>query len=85
MALESQHGLRRLIRPSSSAWPLLVTGAMNISSDPGCYRAMDQDIALGSSPNQMTSWLWVKTKSHSDQLGPDSGTALKHPMTTDRL
>lgn len=32
-----------------SAQPLLVTGTTDIKSDLGCHRAIDQDVALGSS------------------------------------
>ena len=34
-------------RPLASAWSLMVSGAMDINSDPGYGRAMDPDIAAG--------------------------------------
>lgn len=49
MALRHQHGLRWLYRPQASAWPSVVTEAMDINLDPSCYRATNLDIAIGSS------------------------------------
>ncbi|ERE81248.1 kelch-like protein 2 [Cricetulus griseus] len=36
--------------PLASALPLIVSGAMDINTDPGCGRAMDPDMNTGSSP-----------------------------------
>lgn len=49
MALRHQHGLRWLARSWTSPRPSVVTGAwISVNSDPGCCRALDSDMVLGS-------------------------------------
>lgn len=49
MTLRHQHGLRCQLRLRLSVQLLVVTGTMDINIDPSCCRAMDPDLALGSS------------------------------------
>lgn len=46
LTLRHQHGPRCQSRPLASARPLVVTGALDISSNSGCSRATYPDIAL---------------------------------------
>lgn len=62
----------------ASAQPLMATGNVNISADPGCGRATDLDTAKATVWACMMPWLWVAFVSHSGQYGPSSGIALRH-------
>ena len=44
MTLGHQHGLKWLSRPWASAQSSVVTGAMDINSDPDWFRVMDRDM-----------------------------------------
>ncbi|KAL6038663.1 hypothetical protein STEG23_001648 [Scotinomys teguina] len=46
MALRYQHGLMYRPRPRISAQPLMITGEMDINTDPSCSMATDPDMAL---------------------------------------
>lgn len=48
-------------RPWASAWPSVVTGAMDTHKDPGCGRAMDLDMALDSIPGPEVIILFLTT------------------------
>lgn len=48
-------------RPRASAWPSVVTGAMDTHKDPGCGRAMDLDMALDSIPGLEVISLFLTT------------------------
>lgn len=38
-----------MIRPGAATQPLIATGATDVNSDPGCPRAVDPGLVLGSS------------------------------------
>lgn len=48
-------------RPWASAWPSVVTGAMDTHKDPDCGRAMDLDMALDSIPGPEVIILFLTT------------------------
>ena len=74
--LGHQHGLRWRTRRQSSSQPSLVTGALDINSDPGCYRAMDQDRDFGRSPGLDN--IMVQGEDHTDHRVSGDSTTLGH-------
>lgn len=52
ITLRCQHGPKQQLRPRTSAWPLVVTLAMDIDVDPCCSRIMNPDMALDGSTCQ---------------------------------
>lgn len=73
MGIVHQHGFRWLIRPQASVQPMVVTGAMDIDSDPGCCMVRNSDMALCSNLAQDSR------AGHSDHHGTRCGMALKTP------
>lgn len=63
----------------SGACPLVVTGAIDINSDPGCYRAIDPDIALCKIPSQDNTLTLGDSTDPSDQHVLGGNMALGHP------
>lgn len=61
MALKYQHSLRWQPRCWASSWPSIITGAMDIGTDPGYGRVTDLDLALGSSGPGATTALGSST------------------------
>lgn len=51
MVLRDGPDLRWPNKPLPSAWPLVTTGAPDIDSDPGCYRATFPGMAFFSNPD----------------------------------
>lgn len=72
MSIVHQHGFRWLIRPQATVQSTVVTGAMDINSDPGCCMVRDTDMALCSSlaPDSRSG--------HSDHHGAVCGMVLRH-------
>lgn len=44
-----RHQLWLIHRPRTSTWPLVVTWALDVDTDPDCSRIMDPDVVLGDS------------------------------------
>ena len=55
-----------IVGPWSEKWPYwwyqVVSGVMNINSDPGCGRTMDPNMPLSVAQAQMSSWPQVVTQ-----------------------
>lgn len=49
VVLKHQHGFRHQPRHRTSAWPLVLTQASDINTDPGCKRTPDPDMATHGS------------------------------------
>lgn len=56
----------------------MVTGAIDINPNPGSYRAMDRDMAAGSSSGPDDAVTQSDRAGRSDQHGPGSSMALEH-------
>ena len=56
MTLRHQHGLRWLTRLWAPAWPSVVTGVMDIGTDPDCDRAMNLTRPLAAAQAQTSPW-----------------------------
>ena len=78
MGLKHHHSLRYLTRLQASVGPLVVTEAMDINSDPSCYRAMGPEIPLSSSSNLGNTMATGGSTDYSDQHGPSDSIALGH-------
>lgn len=48
----------------------MVTGALDINTDPGCSRAMDSDMALSRSSGPHVTMALGSSEGHSDLHGP---------------
>lgn len=64
-----QHGFRQKHRPYISTWPLLVTWATNINTDPGCSRSMDPDMAQ-SDTTWISPWLQEPVQATHINMAP---------------
>ncbi|MEJ1286727.1 hypothetical protein NN561_017736 [Cricetulus griseus] len=58
---QQQHGPPSLV----STWPSMVTGASDISTDPGCSRAIDPDMALSCSSGRDITMTLNSSTGHS--------------------
>lgn len=74
MALGHQYGPWWMTRPWVSEEPSGVAGVMDMTPEPGSYRATNPDMSLSSSPGQGPGGF----TGYPDQSGPDSGKALGH-------
>lgn len=74
-----RHGLRWPTRPWPSSWPSMTTGAPNINSDPGCYRATDPGRALCSSLGPNDTVALSDNTDHSDPDVSSGNMAFRHP------
>lgn len=71
-----------LSRPQASTLTLMVTGTMDINSDPGWRRALDPIMTPGSSLNQMSSCLTVAAQSTQISTVPILAMQSDTRMTT---
>lgn len=77
MALEDQYGLACLTRSQSPAQPLVVTEAIDINTDPGCYSVIDTDTHTPSnSPGPDVIVPPSGSTDYTDQCGHGSSIAL---------
>ena len=76
MALRHQYGFKWLSRIWLYSRPSVITGAMDINSDPDCCMAMDTNMTLGSSPGSNYSMAPDDSTGHLDQHDASSGMAL---------
>lgn len=60
----------------------MVSGAININTDPECGRVMDFDMVLSHSPGPNDIMSSVDIPSHPRQPGPSSSTTLDTKMVT---
>lgn len=70
-ALGHYHGPR----PGASPWPSIAIGAADINTDPGCYRATDPDMTLGSSLGMDYTMALGGNTGHPDLCGPGCSIA----------
>lgn len=56
----------------------MMTGIIDLNTDPGCGRAADSDMVLSSNSNPDDSMTLGGSPGQSDQDGLCSGTALRH-------
>lgn len=73
MALSHQQGHRWEPRAWASVWLLMVTWAMDISTDHGCSRTTDLDSVLSSSPGPDATMAPSSSAGHSGLDGPYGG------------
>lgn len=60
----------------------MVSGVINISTDPGCGRVMNLDMVLSYNPGPDDIMSSVDILSHPHQHGPSSSTTLDTEMVT---
>ncbi|MEJ1281221.1 hypothetical protein NN561_012170 [Cricetulus griseus] len=65
-----QHGSRWQPRCLALAWPLMVSGATDVNTEPGCNRDPDPDMALTSSPSLDDTMAPVDSPGHQIGLAP---------------
>ncbi|KAL6031896.1 hypothetical protein STEG23_035322 [Scotinomys teguina] len=78
IALGHQYSLKCMTRSWASAQSSLVTGVMDINSDPDYYKTTDSDKALGSNSGLNVTMILGGNIGHSDQYDPSGGTAFGH-------
>ncbi|KAL6073616.1 hypothetical protein STEG23_027917 [Scotinomys teguina] len=76
LILRHQHGLKWLTRPLALAQHSMVSGAIDINTDPGRHRATEPDMALGSSLIPDDTMVPAGSAGYSDQHGPGGSMAL---------
>ena len=62
--------------------PVILTafgGTTNINSNPGCRRAMEPDMSLGSCSGPDNTKTPGESAGHFNQCGPDRGMTIGHP------
>lgn len=56
----------------------MVTGAKDISSDPGCFSAMDPDMSLGSISGPVVTMAPVGNTGHLNKYSPGGSMVLEY-------
>lgn len=79
MAHGYQYDSRWQIRHQETAQPSVATGTTDVSSDPGCHRAMDPDMALSSSSGLEQTMAPYGSTGHLDQHDSSGRMDLRHP------
>lgn len=60
----------------ASSWPLMVTGVMDINTDPGCSRVTDPDMTLSCRPGPNVTMFLGGSTSHPQQPLPSPPPSL---------